>query len=133
MKKLLSALAFIAMACAPLLAHHSFASQYDRNKSMTVKGVVTKVDWRNPHVYFYLDVTDEASGAVTNWAFETGNLSTLMRGGWRKTTLKQGEVVTVEAFRARDGSNLANSRTVTKSDGTKIFQGTQAAPEYAGQ
>jgi Family of unknown function (DUF6152) len=133
MKKLLSALAFVVMACAPLLAHHSFASQYDRNKSMTVKGVVTKVDWRNPHVYFYVDVKDEASGAVTNWAFETGNLSTLMRGGWRKTTLKMGEVVTVEAFRARDGSNLANSRTVTKADGTKIFQGTQAAPEYAGQ
>ena len=121
------------MACAPLLAHHSFASQYDRNKSMTVKGVVTKVDWRNPHVYFYVDVKDEASGAVTNWAFETGNLSTLMRGGWRKTTLKTGETVTVEAFRARDGSNLANSRTVMKADGTKIFQGTQAAPEYAGQ
>jgi Family of unknown function (DUF6152) len=133
MKKRILALALFAAASVQLLAHHSFASQYDRNKSMTVTGTVTKVDWRNPHVYFYVDVKDAASGAVTNWAFETGNLSTLMRGGWRKTTLKTGEVVTIEAFRARDGSNLANSRTVTKSDGTKIFQGTQAAPEYAGQ
>jgi hypothetical protein len=132
MKKLVTILALFAFVGIPLLAHHSFAAQYDRNQKFSVKGTVTKVDWRNPHVYFYVDVKDD-SGNVTNWAFETGNLSTLMRGGWRKSTLKVGEEVTVEAFRARDGTNLGNSRTVTKADGTRIFEVVQSNNQYAGQ
>jgi DNA/RNA endonuclease YhcR with UshA esterase domain len=120
----------ILAASTPLLAHHSFAAEYDRNKPFTVRGTVTKVEWMNPHAYFYLDVKDE-TGKVTNWAFELGNLSTLMRGGWRKTTMKIGDVVTVDAFRAKDGSHLGNGRSVVMADGTKIFAGSSAG-EYAG-
>jgi len=81
----------------PLFGHHSFAAEYDRNKQFELKGTVTKVEWMNPHAYFYLDVKDESSGKVVNWAFELGNLSTLMRQGWRKDSLKPGDIVTVQA------------------------------------
>jgi DNA/RNA endonuclease YhcR with UshA esterase domain len=124
------AVSIFLTASTPLLAHHSFAAEYDRNKPFTVRGTVTKVEWMNPHAYFYLDVKDEI-GKVTNWAFELGNLSTLMRGGWRKTTMKVGDVVTVDAFRAKDGSHLGNGRSVVMADGTKIFAGSSAG-EYAG-
>jgi DNA/RNA endonuclease YhcR with UshA esterase domain len=124
------AVSILLAASTPLLAHHSFAAEYDRNKPFTVRGTVTKVEWMNPHAYFYLDVKDE-TGKVTNWAFELGNLSTLMRGGWRKTTMKIGDVVTVDAFRAKDGTHLGNGRSVVMADGTKIFAGSSAG-EYAG-
>jgi len=130
MTRLTLALSALLAVSTPLLAHHSFAAEYDRNKPFTVRGTVTKVEWMNPHAYFYLDVKDE-SGKVTNWAFELGNLSTLMRGGWRKTTMKIGDVVTVDAFRAKDGSHLGNGRSVVMADGTKIFAGSSAG-EYAG-
>src|SRR6266481_972865 len=89
----------IVLGCAamPAWAHHSFAAEYDSSKSVSLTGQVTKVEWMNPHARFYLDVKDE-TGKVTNWEFELGNLSTLMRGGWRKTTMKIGDVVTVDAF-----------------------------------
>jgi hypothetical protein len=131
MKSLAFPFCFVLLASMPLFAHHSFAAEYDRAKPFTVKGTVTKVEWMNPHAYFYLDVKDEATGKVTNWAFELGNLSTLMRGGWRKTTMKIGDVVTVDAFRAKDGSHLGNGRSVVMADGTKIFAGSSAG-EYAG-
>jgi hypothetical protein len=114
--------ALLVLAAAPASAHHSFAAEYDRGKQVTLTGTVTKVDWMNPHMYFYIDVKD-ANGAATNWALENGNLSGLMRRGWRKDSLKIGDVVTVEGFLAKDGSHLANARSVKLSDGRQMFSG----------
>jgi hypothetical protein len=110
----------VLLAPAPLPAHHSFAAEYDQNKTVMIKGVVTKVEWMNPHVYFYVDVKDQ-SGKVVNWAVELGNVSTLMRRGWRKDSLKPGDEVTVDGYLAKDGAHLANGRSVVLADGRKIF------------
>jgi hypothetical protein len=99
-------------ACAPILAHHSFAAEYDNKAPMKVTGAVTKIDWSNPHVYFYVDVEDE-SGKVTNWAMEMGAPGALRGRGWTRTTLTIGDVITVEASPAKDGSKHANARNVT--------------------
>ncbi len=126
MKRGLTA-AFLAMAMLlagrPLTAHHSFAAQYDRNKPVTLKGSVTRIEWMNPHVYFYMDVTD-ASGTV-HWAIEAGAPNTLYRAGWRKDSIKVGEVVTVHGHLARDGTKLANMQTATLADGREVLGGRQ--------
>jgi hypothetical protein len=115
MKKMILSLMLVgAVAGVPVMAHHSFAAEYDAKKPVTLKGTVTKVDWRNPHVYFFMDVEDEA-GKPTNWALEMGPPAGLQRAGWTKNTMKVGDEVTVEATRAKDGSNLANARSVTMS------------------
>ncbi len=112
----------LVLAAVPAVAHHSFAAEYDRNKQVNLTGTVTKVDWMNPHMYFYIDVK-EANGSVTSWGLENGNLSGLMRRGWRKDSLKIGDVVTVEGFLAKDGTHIANARSVKLSDGRKMFSG----------
>jgi hypothetical protein len=115
-------------ACASIaLAHHSFAAEYDGDKFVTKKGVVTKIDWQNPHMFFYLDVTN-ATGTVEHWKFEGFPPNMLVRQGWKKDeTMKAGDHVTVNAWLARDGSNLAHSREITwDSDGHKLLSGPPA-------
>ena len=127
MKKLLHAAGSIVIAAGfssgALLAHHSFAAQYDRSKQTTLTGPVTKIDWINPHARFFMDVKD-ASGKVSNWEIELAAPAMLMRRGWSRTSIKIGEPVTVNGSLAKDGSNLANATAVTLSDGKKVFAGS---------
>jgi hypothetical protein len=110
----------------PAFAHHSFAAEYDGEKPITLKGVVTKVEWENPHMHFYMDVTDE-KGQVEAWKFEGFPPNMLVRQGWKRdVTLKIGDAVTVFAWRARNGMNLAHSREITLADGKKILSGPPA-------
>ena len=111
------------MLAVPVFAHHSFAAQYDRDKPVTLVGPVTKIDWINPHARFFVDVKD-ANGKVVNWEVELAAPAMLMRRGWTRNSLKLGESVTVNAFLAKDGSNLANASTVTLVDGRKVFAGS---------
>jgi hypothetical protein len=119
----------------PVTAHHSFAAQYDRDRTITLNGTVTRVEWMNPHVYFYLDVKDGAG--VVQWAIEGGAPTSLYRAGWRKDSLKAGDVVTVHGFLARDGSKLANMRAAILPDGREVLGGQQyygtGAPRKPGQ
>src|SRR5262245_58678007 len=105
-------------------AHHSFAAQYDAAKPITLKGKVTKVEWTNPHIYIYVDVPDEKSGSVVNWALEMGGVNSLIRLGWTRDSLKPDDEVTVEGSVARDGSHLANAKSIVlTSTGKKMFAG----------
>ncbi|MGE0362910.1 MAG: DUF6152 family protein [Vicinamibacterales bacterium] len=126
----------VASIGGPVTAHHSFAAQYDRDKTITLNGTVTRVEWMNPHVYFYLDVKD-ASGAVSHWAIEGGAPTSLYRAGWRKDALKVGDVVTVHGYLARDGSKLANMRAAVLPDGREVLGGQNyygpGAPKPPGQ
>jgi hypothetical protein len=119
----LSAIAGLLLAALPILAHHSFAAEFDSKQPMTVTGTVTKIEWMNPHTHFYIDVKDD-SGKVVNWDIETGSPNALSRRGWTHNALKVGDIVTVEAFRAKDGSALAAARTVKLPDGRRIFGGS---------
>jgi uncharacterized protein DUF6152 len=108
----------------PASSHHAFAAEFDAKKSVKVSGTVTKLEWSNPHAWLYLDVKDE-SGKLTSWSFELGSPNGLIRQGWRRSSLKEGDQVTVEGFAAKDGSNTANAHNVTLPDGRKIFAGSQ--------
>jgi hypothetical protein len=128
----------IAAAAAGLLfwntagsAHHSFAAEYDASKTISVKGVVQKVAWVNPHAYVWVDVKDE-SGKVVTYAFESLSPNALARSGWTRNSLKAGDQVTVDGYLAKDGKPLsdgsihANSKLITLSDGRKVFAGSSA-------
>jgi hypothetical protein len=115
---LVGAIALIACAM-PLFAHHSFAAEFDGTKQVNLTGVVTKVEWMNPHTYFYVDVKDPQNGMVENWACEMGSPNGLTRQGWTRNTLRVGMVVTMEGTRAKDGSARANARNVLV-DGKKL-------------
>jgi Family of unknown function (DUF6152) len=109
---LLAAVFGVFLAVTPLAAHHSFSAEYDSKKSVTLKGTVTKVEWMNPHVYFYIDVMDD-SGNINNWSLEMGPPNGLERSGWTRNTMKVGDEVTVEGTLAKDGAKQANARSVT--------------------
>ncbi len=111
------------VATGTALAHHSFAAEFDANAPIELTGTVTKVDWANPHTYFYIDVTSP-KGDVQNWALEMGSPNGLMRRGWTRDSMKIGDVVTVSGWRAKDGATKGNARSVTLSTGRKLFAGS---------
>jgi hypothetical protein len=110
-------------ASAPAFAHHAFAAEYDVKKPITLTGVVTKLEWTNPHARFYISVKEE-DGSTTLWDFELASPNGLMRRGWNRTSLKAGDTITVTGYLAKDGSKLATARSVTLADGRKIFAGS---------
>jgi hypothetical protein len=118
-----SALVVAAVLVAPVLAHHSFSAEFDGTKPIQLAGPVTRIDWANPHVYFYIAVK-QPNGTVENWGCETAGPGGLLRRGWKRDSLKVGDQVIVNGYRAKDGSKLADARHITFPDGRRIFGGT---------
>ena len=115
----------LLMSAVPMLAHHSFATQYDIAKPVQMKGAITKVEWTNPHARFYIDVKDE-KGDVTNWNFEMASPNVLIRNGWKPNTLKIGDQVTVGGYLARTAPRMAIAGEITDASGRPLFASTQA-------
>jgi hypothetical protein len=128
MKRVLCALAVALLLTAiRISAHHAFAAEYDENKLVTVSGTVTEFQWINPHALLYVEGKD-ADGKAGSWKFEMGAPGGLERRGWKRTDLKEGDQITVDGYAAKDGSNLANARTVRLANGRKLFGGFQSTP-----
>ena len=120
-----ASLAGLLVTAVPVVAHHSFAAEYDASKPIKLTGPVTKIEWTNPHCFFYIDVKNGESGKIENWAFELGNPNALLRAGWTPTSVKIGDAVTVDGSRARDGSLQGNARSfVLESTGQRLFAGS---------
>ena len=112
-------------AALPAHAHHSFAAQYDAAKPVTLTGKVTKVEWTNPHIFIYMDVPDEKTGAAVNWALEMGGPNALIRLGWTRNSLKADDLITVEGSLAKDGTHLANAKSIVMTaTGKKMLAGS---------
>jgi hypothetical protein len=123
----------VLLLVSSVVAHHSFGAEYDAEKPVTLTGVVTKVEWTNPHSHFYMDVTD-AKGTAANWKFEGYPPNVLYRTGWkRQVTMKPGDRITVFGWHARDGTNWAHARQVTFQDGKKLFFGPPAGTGDGGE
>ena len=118
----------LVVAAAPLVAHHSFAAEYDADKPITLKGAVTKIEWTNPHARFYVDVKDD-KGTVTNWNLELASPNVLTRQGWTRNSLHVGDQITVEGSMAKDGSKMANARSVVLANGKKVFAGSSGGDQ----
>jgi len=133
---LMKQLLFGFLLAAPLFAHHSFQAEYDSTKTVSIKGVVKKVSWVNPHAYVYVEATDP-NGKMVTWAFESLSPNALQIRGWSRNSLKEGDHVTVDGYLAKDGKPLgdgslhANSRLITLDDGRKVFAGSSADDETA--
>jgi hypothetical protein len=121
-------LATLLVIALPATAHHSFPAQYDIDKPITLTGKVTKVEWTNPHIFIYIDVAD-AAGATVNWALEMGGPNTLLRLGWKRDSLKEGDEIKVEGSLARDGSKLANAKTITMVATGKTMLSGSSGPQ----
>ena len=117
-------------AAVPIAAHHSFAAEYDRNRTITVTGSVTKLEWTNPHARLYVMGTDE-TGKMQEWDFELGPPNGLMRNGWRRDSLKAGLRVVVEGFRSKTSTVVANARSVKLPDGRQVLAGSSFNPELS--
>ncbi len=118
-------LAVLGWTAGPVTGHHAFSAQYDENQPIEFTGIVAKIEWMNPHAYFYVNVEDASSGEVTYWAAEMGSPTSLMRRGWTRNSMKVGDVVTVEGSRAKDGSALMNARSIVLADsGQRLFAGS---------
>jgi hypothetical protein len=111
------------LAGLPVFAHHSFSAEFDADKRVTLKGTIVKLDWMNPHIWIYLDVKGE-DGTVTRWQCEGGPPNTLLRQGWTRKTLKEGDEITIEGALAKDASKTCNSRSVRLADGRQVLAGS---------
>ncbi len=120
----------LGIAQPPVRAHHAFSAEFDVAKPITLTGTVAKVAWTNPHAHIHVDVADRA-GKVTTWDLELGSPNALMRRGWSARSLKPGDQITVSGYLAKDGSSLANARSITLSDGHELFAGSSSEPPGA--
>jgi hypothetical protein len=121
----LSLAAAVLATGSPAFAHHSFPAEYDASKPVTLTGKVTKVEWTNPHIFIYIDVPNETTGAVVNWALELGGPNSLLRLGWKRDSLKAGDLVTADGSLARDGSPLVNAQSIVMtSTGKRMLAGS---------
>ena len=114
----------LLLAAVPVLAHHSFAAEFDAKKPVKLSGTVTKMEWINPHAWIYIDVKN-TDGTVTNWMVEAGAPNALLRRGWTKNSLLPGTEIVIEGYQAKDGANRAIGRDITFKDGKKLFVGSQ--------
>jgi hypothetical protein len=121
----------LVVSTAPVRAHHSFAAEYDSAKPITLKGVVSRIEWTNPHARFYVDVKDE-NGSLATWNLELASPNVLVRNGWTRKSLNIGDEITVQGSMAKDGTKMANARVVTLASGKRVFAGSPGGPEGEG-